>query len=324
MGGVIYQAFYLLFGNGMVEDCQNFITSMIGNGTTYGALGNTLLSLVNSDLFFWFQTISLSLLTVIFFFVDLMGQAQRDQITMERLINSFVKLMLVAVLIINLPQILVYFFQFCEHIAIIVKDAKLGTVTNGKVTATWWGESEFPKWTDKIAAYDNKTMEEIFTDKDTGYGSSIKGIIGSFKTFFAMLLPMIICQVARIAALFIVATTTINVVLRALFMPFAVAQCFEDGSRSTGIRNLKDFLAECMNFAGINAALKLTSMISNGMIADEVAKVFGAKDKIINIDSIEMLNTLADSTSIFTFVVLQFAAIGAMIGINRIINRVFS
>lgn len=336
MAGALFDAFNLLFGNGMTNSCKDFLDTMIGTGgSNYGALGNTLLSIVNDDFFFWLQTLTLGYFTAVFFFMDIIGMVQHDQVTMEKLINVFIKLVLVATLIINLPYIILYLFQFCQRFALLMREVSFNpkgiSDSDSIITIKWWGNDSFPSWTDTLTDIVDDNGNSVgpllannYFEGKYGFGSGISAFFGSFKTFIRVIPCMIICMGAKIAGLFLITTNVVSLALKTVFSPIPVSQCFDEGTRSTGIRFLKGYVADALNFAGINAALNIASTISNALLISEIESIAKSSNLIaivnntVNINSMKQLNLLADSESIFVFCIIQIGAVGAMMGISKI------
>lgn len=288
----IYEGMSTLFNGSVTSDVSEFMAKI------YGAVWNALATYKVLDVAFSFLSgIAVSLL-ILWFFVEITGQASRDMLTLEKLIVQFIKLIIACAVLLCLQDIVTGIVSIGYRLFLMVSDDSsdgfLTQVMSGysasNSTITYFGESSWPSW-DKVQS-EFESQFKIF-----------KGI----TLYGKLLLPTFIMWIAKLAGLFISASNGVMIIARAIFSPIAVVQLFEDGTKSAGIRYLKKFAAECMTMACIAAILIAVQLVTQNLMQDMINSACGSTGLTVsNIDEVLTWGNLA------ILIAPQLVAVGGM------------
>lgn len=296
MGKIIYDALKVLFDGSLITDVQEWMDIII----------NGLISIFNnvnvSEYFTIFSAAAASLM-IIFFFIDLMDSASKDMITLERLVTSFVKLLLGFLIMMYLPEILNGLFGLVGN---VYEELGKASVTKIDYGITFWGSETFPSY-EKVGKID------IFDSE----GNMFDIIMGNFSALLTNMIVFLVGNVGRVAAYLITVTNALSMVTRGIFAPLAVAQCFEDGQRSNAIRYLKKFAADGLTFAIIVGILYAGSLLL-GNITTSVLTSNG----ITNIDGANALVVLSNWKIVAAVLVVNLSVVGAAMKANGVAQDV--
>lgn len=305
MAETIYKALSLLFDGGLADKMSEWMT------TLFTAIINLLDSSggLFSAAMTVFSAIACSLL-VLYFFMDLVNQANRDMFSFEKLIVSFVKLLTGFVILLVLQDIVVGLAKigyslYNEMLSGSLKDSFTSGSSAG-ITFTFgdYSDSVFPDWA---------TVETAFTDNYKGFTK----LISNIGLFIECSLLNIIGFIAKFAGYFICTSNAILILGRAVFAPIAVVQCFEDGTRSAGIRYLKSFAAECITMACILILIYAATSLTNGLLANSLTE--SGIGTTITFDNLGKVVSLSNAAQLL---VPQLAAIGGMAGAGKLAHDI--
>lgn len=293
MGSTIYNALSVLFDTSLIENVKDFIASVM-NG-----LINVFTNANATQYFTMFTAIAGSLM-IIFFFIDITDSAAKDMITMERLILSFIKLLIGFSIMIFLPDLLNGLFTIVNEIYNMLCDLNNSQIDFG---ITFFGKNSLP---------DATWVEENV--KFRGMNGNLGKILKA--NFYALIISLVISIVgfaARCACYFIAVSNAITLITRAIFSPIAVAQCFEDGQKSNAIRYIKKFAADGLTFAIIVGILYAGSLLQ-GNIASSILSQAG----ITEITGTTAMDLLSNFSVLGAVLVTNIAVIGAALKANSI------
>ena len=234
---------------------------------------------------------------LLFFFVDLADKIKVREFTMEQFIRAFIGLLISFFLIVNSLDLLKAFVEFGEGLA--------GMLNENSESARFF---ENPDNVDGLI----EGLKDIGVLPSIGY--AIKTII-----------PALICWIGNIVVIFIAVSRLVEMTIRTVFCPFAVADCYQDGSRSNGIRYLKKFLALALQFAlivAINVGIQfIMKQIAGGDAGMEIIEVF-ADGRFNEANTKEFLDNLLGGDDFWLFMGLLVTKIGLMIKSMSIANDV--
>ncbi len=293
MGSTIYNALSVLFDTSLIEDVKNFIASVM-NGLI------SVFTNANATQYFTMFTAIAGSLMIIFFFIDITDSAAKDMITMERLILSFIKLLIGFSIMIFLPDLLNGLFTIVNEIYNMLCDLNNSQIDFG---ITFFGKNSLPD-----ATWVEENVE--FRGMNGNFGKILKA------NFYALIISLVISIVgfaARCACYFIAVSNAITLITRAIFSPIAVAQCFEDGQKSNAIRYIKKFAADGLTFAIIVGILYAGSLLQ-GNIASSILSQAG----ITEITGTTAMDLLSDFSVLGAVLVTNIAVIGAALKANSI------
>lgn len=133
--------------------------------------------------------------------------------------------------------------------------------------------------------------------------NSTDGKVGGLKWFKALgilIIPYVLSLLLQIGAYFAAFSLILEIGIRRLFMPFAIADIYGEGMRSPGMRYLKKYFAVFIKIAVCLAVAVLTSILQESSI-DLLGQTEGIK------------NTLAQTLSmIMATLAINFTSIGVM------------
>lgn len=210
------------------------------------------LGILNNDIFNAFVATIMSLgitLMVLYFCGDLADKVTMQNFNMELFFKSLLKLVIAYFLIIHSLDIVEAFVKFGDGVSTMLLE-----------TDTGFSFFEDEEHVEKLSK-----------------GLSYFNVIDSLGYMLRLLIPSLICWVSNLVVIFISLSRIVEMVIRALFAPFAVADCFQDGARANGIRYLKKFLALCLQYTMIVAICISVSMVMNSIngsgTADNLTKL---------------------------------------------------
>lgn len=293
MDHLIYNALSVIFDNTLVSDVSEFMSYVI-NGLADVMTIETIRSLVS------IFAAAAGTLIIIFYFMDLKDQATRDMISLERLILSFIKLIIGMLILIYLPEILSVLFELVHRIYLMVNEQGYDTADLG---IKFWGHRSFPSW-------DDVKGEKIV-------GSSSKAILGNLGAMIVCMLTYLTGWAARMAAYFLAVSNAVMLVTRAMFSPIAVAQCFEDTQRSNAIRYLKKFFAEGLSLGVITGILYASSQLQI-----HITTTVLHASHISEINSDNALEVVSNLGLVAAILVINLGAIGAIMKANQLASDV--
>ena len=103
-------------------------------------------------------------------------------------------------------------------------------------------------------------------------------------------------------------------------MPLALAQCFEEGQRSAGIRYLKKFAAQALTFMVIIIILFAVSKLQGATLPQLLKGL--CKNGTLDINNDNFRQVIGNWRVLISIVVVQFAAVGAMLKGAQIANDI--
>ncbi len=295
MDKMIFNALETIFGNTLVQDVAKFLKTLID--ALYNAFTNTEVS----QYFTIFSAAAASLL-IVFYFIDLTSNASKDMITLERLVLSFVKLMIGFSILLFLPNILEGLFSLVHTIYNEVANIKMSDMKYEGIK--FWGEDTFP------TKFDEDTHKFISGSFGKAFGANMAAILIS-------MVGSIIGWVASGAAYLFAITNAVSLITRAIFSPLAVVQCFDEGQRSSGIQYLKKFAAD-----GLTLAVMLGLLYAASLLQMSLAGSLLQSENIVNIDKESAMDLLANGKLVFSIIAINLSCIGAIMKANQLAKEI--
>lgn len=350
----VYNQFCTVFGSGLIEKTSKFMDMVVtalnsifpadGSGfmntacTLFGALAGSLL--------------------VIFYFMDLYTLASKDIISLDKLVVSFIRLLVCFALVVYCKEITVNTFNLCGNIYHAVAEKTVNTVLttdslskNNKKNSviTFWGMDSLPGYEDSLdikvkyvihtqvaqatgqaqdkdeeGILEAKSMKDVFetsTNKGGIYGKGVKGTINAISSFMLLLLPWLISYVAVGLAYLVSVSNAIMLLGYGFFMPIALTQCMDNGQRSAGILYLKKFIAQALSFAVIIVILYGVSKLQGALLPQILKDMTNGKGTL-DINSTNFKTIISNFPALISIVIVQFGAAGAMLKGTQIANDV--
>lgn len=218
MGSWLYDQADYVFGSGLGDNLSSWMTEILGR---LGSVVNSVPSSITNLL----MSMAASLL-IIYFFMDLTNQASKDMFSLDKLIVAFIKLLVAFAIVINLKEITTWVVKIAEAMATFVQGEWGSGITPGG--GGWDGSGK--------EAYDD-------------YFNHFSKIFVIIPVFGGLIIPWLITWLCELMGKFIIASSAVMLTVKLIFAPIAVVQCFEDGTRSSGIRYIKGLFAEALSFS---------------------------------------------------------------------------
>ena len=291
MDRLIYNCLDSLFNSSLATEVKDFI------GNIMDALISIFQNKSVNTYFTIFTAVAASLL-IIFFMLDLAQNATRDMITLERLVLAFIKLIIGVVVLMYLPEILDAIFTFIR-----LMYEKAATISakdiNKNLGIKFYGQSTFPKYDEELC--------------EVAGGNVIKAIATYIDTFLISAVIFLSSWAAKFAAYFFAIGNAINLIAQTIFAPVAIAQCFDDGSRSVAVRYLKKFAATGLTFAIMLVILYASTVLQSYLIST-IVKDLGIK----NLEGKAILEFLSNLTIPLMMLVINLSAVGGLMKANQL------
>ena len=151
--------------------------------------------------------------------------------------------------------------------------------------------------------------------------SGMTGITKNFGVFLICVIGWIAGFVAELVTMFMVVSNALQLLVRTLFAPIAVVQCFDEGQRSTGIRFLKKFFATGLTFAIILGVLYMAQYFTASLMTSALDVKEGTKEVSIGIT--EFRNFMETPSKQILILLSRFAVVGMIMGASRLADEVF-
>ena len=191
-------------------------------------------------------------LVVTYFLIFLFDAAAKEQITVDSLIKVMIQLVLVITLINNLGTIIMAFFSIEES---LLNNMTLSVDDGPSVTGS-------------------DVVDEMLNNGD-----------GHLSVFTQALALYLVHFIAVIACEFAAITRTLEIGWKVILAPIGVANCFEGGASSPGIRYLKGLFATILSGVALYAVLS----IGFALVSDFVMDHTGFDDFLLG--AVAMLST---------------------------------
>ncbi|MCI6998602.1 MAG: type IV secretion system protein [Eubacterium sp.] len=287
----IFDALVVLFGNGLLNDIADFLSTI--NSATTDALNNGIIS----DAIGIFKGLAASLV-ILFFLVELLNEAQKDFVTFERLTVMLMRLLAVTIIVMNLELVV----NGLEELSVTIFDAVKDLAGSTSNSFEIFGEN----------ASTGYRYSEVEDDLKDALGDA--GIKQALMVILQLLIPWLISRLCYVVAYVIAVGRSIELIVRAIFSPIGVANLFEDGTRSSGIRYLKKFAACALQLGAIAVILYASSALCNTLI-DTLS------DGYMTITKDNILDVLA-SSALWSMSAIQLSVIGITLKAQGICNDI--
>lgn len=326
MGNIIYEALSIIFGNSLSSEVSeemnnmlNSISSLLNDSTL-----NTLINIMGA--------IACSFL-ILYFFIDLTSQASKDMLSLEKVISSFVKLLIAFTILMCLPELLKGIVAIGQGINTLMNDNelidKLKTNENEYTITYDFTAMGGHRDTDSSKAF--PTHDEAFSS-NSEWEDQFAGIYDMVKNIFPILVALVTAAagyIVKALAFFQIIANAIKVIVRALFSPIAVVQIFDDVQRSSAMRYIKKFAAECITFSAMALVISVAGTLTMQLNNDSLKNL--APNGEFNIQDTNASGGVDDQVEakikevlslgfLWKFLLCQIAAVGAMSSIGGIIN----
>ncbi len=212
----------------------------------------------------------------IIFGINLFKDMEREQNPIEAIWRGLIELFMVLLVIINLTDILDFFTMF------------------GKETISVFGSTAEDK--DLTGKIEDILKKLSYNDKSSG------GLSWNFYVSMQLMLPWALSQIVTISAKFAVMQVAIDIFIRKLFTPLAIADIYKEGLRSPGVRWLKRYLGAYLKAAVCAAVAVLVSTFAKDILTVEATSAKTVLDSLI------------------TIIAVNFTAIGVMLKAGEYTN----
>ena len=177
------------------------------------------------------MTIGTSIM-VLYFLFEIAGMASEKNFSINQMFRALLKMLIAYMLITNALTLVKYIVQF-------------GDVLSNEISIDF-----------TTSFFSKAKNQKMFLEGLDNLGSVEKiGLIANFA------FPFLFAMVAKGGLIFVIMSRVIELVVRTIFAPFAVADCFQDFSRSTAIRYLKKILALSLQLVVISGICIGTSLL---------------------------------------------------------------
>lgn len=243
MGELIHSWVEMVFGNTLANNLSDWADrclvaiQTVLTGTVIGNIINVLAPIACS-------------LLIIYFFQNLLDQASKDMFSFEKLVVSFIKLFVAFAVLIYLKDIMLMVTQMAQAFVSMIKSLlSIDGLNDG-------GAASLQEYND--------------------YFNHLTKIFHVLAALAKLMIPWLISFIAEIMGKFLIASTSIMLMVRMVFCPIAVAQLFEDGSRSSGMRYLKGLFADAISLSVMVAIIILATKFSSALLSTELSGINGS------------------------------------------------
>ena len=308
---IILNALNAIFGSGLNDEVTNWMSQMLSameNLFTNGGIMDTGMTL--------FAGICASLL-VIYFMMDVINMAKRDLLTLEKFVIECIKFIAAFALVICLKDLMLgivslgknlYDWMNSDEVVFNVSNSSNVILFDGEVIGT--GVNTAGPWPPNMQIADGDPVYEAFQNRYSGLGNALDCV----AMMISCIIPALVNAIASFVAYFLVTSNCLNIIIRAIFAPIGVAQLFEDGTRSSGIRYIKRFVSLCITFAVMCVIMKIASGFSS-LIFNVIITKNAIAGTPLTFSLLEGFMSFGNSLLLS---LPLLAGVGAMIGAGRV------
>ena len=293
---IVHDAFENIIGTEYIQNIVSFFKVLLDGLHTY-LTGNNLATTLDI-----FRAVGASLM-IIFFFIAISDCIQKDLLSFDKFIVFMIRLFVGFMVIYYLPEMIAGFFELSVAIYETVVEGDMGV--------------------DNLPIPSEESFEEALGWK----GNIIKVFAKNLGSIISFLIINLIGWIGKFMIMMFALSNALMLMARIIFAPLGVAQCFDEGSRSAGIRYLKLLLADMLTYAAIIgllwAASKLSSAILLGVYNNLEGVIQASKMSEIPIAEPDILDKLVhDTMFIGTAFAIRLAVIGGIAKANQLAKEV--
>lgn len=303
----MYNLLNSIFGGGLNGSLSDWMVKL------FQGIKNLVTASFMTDIMNMFSVIACSMI-IIYFYMDMTAQASRDMITLEKLTSGFIKLLIAFAVLAVLPELIVKIVSLGESFFNWMKaDSTKNIFTVNSTTKVMFkfgsgsAVDHFPEWDDAT----KKAFEKQF--------NGLTKIFENLGVYTSCAIPGILNFIATVAGYFISTSIALTIIVKCILSPIAVVQCFEDGSKSSGIKFIKGLIADVITMGIMILVLYAASSLSSSMITNAYA---GVEANGVAIITFSNLSTVLAWDKVVILIMPRLAAIGAIIGANKIAKEV--
>ena len=161
-----------------------------------------------------------------------------------------------------------------------------------------------------ISAY-SSTFSTVLDAFQNHYGRPTHFIINI--NVFVIIIPAFIICIIRIYIALMATSNAITIIVKIIMAPVAIVRLFDDGGmRSAGLRYIRSLAADSMVFAVILAMVSVGSLLSKGMLVNEVLSNVGY------VVSCNTIGNLLSPEAFFIIILPELGVLGGIMGAKKI------
>lgn len=304
---LVYDIAKYIFDASLVQDVSKFMNNV------YTALTDILNAEFVQTIVNAMAGVAVSFLLV-YFLISMVAEASKSMFTLEKFVVMFIKLFLGVVILLYLPDLI------------------SGMVNVGKAMFEWLGNKDSSlhstitaNKSNNIKFYYAGEIHNKLPAKNSDFvkdkwNFGLLSILDNLGVIFVAAITWLLSFVTKIAVYFVVVSTAIQILVKAVFSPIAIVQVFDDGTKSQGIKYLRGFLGDCCQMAVIVGVMYMSSMLTSYL-----TKGLYESSGLVNKDVID-LNKFKDSitmSNLHYFVIPQLATVGSVMGSSKLVHEIF-
>lgn len=225
-------------------------------------------------------------LLILYFYIELSSQASADLLTFEKLVVNFMKLIVAVSILVCLKPILVNIVGLFAKVFYLLDDkAKNGGWTgHSDSSITYFGKDTF------ISLPQGEKIKKLNDGKSSNYGDGDKAYwkhvyteidkyfyedVGFIEKAGAMIMAFmvqVLQLISKITVFLFLISNAVTLVARLIFSPIAIANLFDGGARSSGVRYIKKLAASMLTFAVIVGMLWAVQQVQAAVVIHAMTK----------------------------------------------------
>lgn len=300
----VYNGLQVVFGGGLADKVTNWMTTLF----------DALLALVNNNI----MATSMSIFSVLacsflllYYYMDMASQASRDMMTLEKFVTGFIKLLVAFTILACAKDLMDSIISFGKAFYEVMASGQLKTALISSASGGLQFNFDGGGAVDTFPEY--SAVQTAFEDKFSGFGN----FFDNLGTIAMLILPSVFMFIAQLVGYFVCTSNALNLLVRCLFSPLAIVQCFEDGTKSAGIRYLKATLAEAITMGVMVIILYASSALTTSLLSESYDTI----GHVLTLDNLDQILTFSELCKL---ILPDLAAIGAMIGAGKITREIFA
>lgn len=230
-----------IYGGGIIDDIRPWLD--VGPDGNYSNMWTSIETIYDG-----FVVIGV-LLLILYFMITILANIERDQFTLDSMIKSTIEFLVAYIFISYGYDIILGLLAIGDDLLVTIEESLANS--------------------DKVLISDAQiaALDEYKTETVDSSLSILQGFLMMLYYFGNLMIPDLLNKAGMILVYVACLSRGIEVAVRTMFCPIAIADVFKAGMHSPGIRYMKKFAAVCFQGAVIYAIL-LASNLIRGSLAD--------------------------------------------------------
>lgn len=231
-----------IYGGGIIDDIRPWLN--VGPDGNYSAMWTSIEAIYDGFM------VAGVLLLMLYFLLSILANIERDQLTMDNMIKSIIEFVVAYIFVSYGYNIILGLMSLGDSLLVTIEDS-LANSDNVLLSDV------------QMAA-----LDEYKTGTVDNSLKILQGFLMMLYYFGNLMIPDLLNTAGMILVYVACLSRGVEVAVRTMFCPLAIADVFKAGMHSPGVRYMKKFAAVCFQGAIIYAILLASNLIRGSLSND--------------------------------------------------------